>query len=70
MGNKPPCFECRERKAGCHAECKRYKKWSKDRRQKKAEAWNREIDATSYSVDKAVKNAKYGAKKGTRRKNV
>ncbi len=29
MNDKSPCFECEERKVGCHAECVRYLEWRK-----------------------------------------
>lgn len=67
---KPPCFGCKERQTGCHAECKRYLEWSKDRQKKRLEAWQREQPATAYSVDKTRKNAKNAMKKGTRHKDV
>lgn len=69
MNKKPPCFSCKVRKTGCHAECERYGKWSKARQEMQAEKWRLESGIKGYAVDQAVRNAKHARKKGTRNKN-
>ena len=29
---KNPCWDCPDRKCGCHADCERYTQWSSERR--------------------------------------
>ena len=60
---KPPCFNCKKRQAGCHAQCERYQKWSEERQTKTKAQWKLEQATMQYFNDKDVK-----VKKLTRQK--
>lgn len=58
-----PCYKCKERYGGCHAECEPFKEWDKDDKERKAqEDVNRKaaIDAIGVVVDGSQQVKRYG----------
>lgn len=58
-----PCYKCKERYGGCHAECEPFKEWDKDDKERKAQedvSRRANIDAIGVAVDGAQSVRRYG----------
>lgn len=58
MAKDMGCYQCRERKAGCHSTCERYKEWKTkhDARQAEIRAQRDEENrAVSFEIESKIK---------------
>lgn len=58
MAKDMGCYQCRERKAGCHSTCERYKEWKAkhDERQASIRAQRDEENrADSFAIESKIK---------------
>ena len=59
---KPPCYQCTERYASCHSECKQYALWAKANKEQREELAR--IRCENYMLYNDIKmRAKRGRKK-------
>lgn len=59
------CYKCLDRKAGCHAECEKYKAWKEEHNAKTAEiraAKDKEREIESVSIAGKLKTLKRNEK--------
>lgn len=59
--NDTPCHGCTERRAGCHAECEKYKTWVEEREAEKEELRRKKREY--HAVATYMKEARERAKK-------
>ncbi len=60
---RAPCANCKDRHAGCHAECERYLTWSEERAEARERDYNSRIcDRYALERDKDIKCARLRAK--------
>lgn len=53
---KIPCFKCKDRRGGCHAECERYAEYTKAQRAWREANWTeRGGSALAYQIDLKIK---------------
>lgn len=67
MVNKSPCMYCNKRKAGCHAECERYQKFSKARQEINKEKLIKTLSSGAWEKNRMKK---YYAQKARDRKKI
>lgn len=55
--DRRPCFECKDRKVGCHSKCKRYKEYKElleEDRKKIEESQNKEMIAYNKNAVRRI----------------